>query len=157
MITDNMSLLASTLSIPMERFCLGIWLRRMPIQILTKKHKIHSIGIQKGQKKGCWRASRGSKCTTQHIGAVQLAKWSILVSEVIIWNISYELTLLGISCGLLPKKFPNHGPFMVQTWPSYGPFNWFFLSLNQYPKGCFMPNLRILAAISTDTFNFLTQ
>ena len=101
--------------------------------------------------------SQNNKMHTWNICAVQLANSSILVFPVIIWNISYGFTLLGISCGPLSKKFSNHVPFMVQTWPWHGPSNWFFLGLNQYPHGCFMPNLKFLAAINTDTFNYLTQ
>ena len=46
---------------------------------------------------------------------------------------------------------------MAKTWSSHGPWNWFFLNLNQYTQGCSMPNFRVLASILTDNFNFLTQ
>ena len=44
----------------------------------------------------------------------------------------YGFTQLGVSYGALFTKYPNHGPFIAQTWPSHGPSNWFFLSLNPY-------------------------
>ena len=43
-------------------------------------------------------------------------------------------TLLGVSCGPLSQKCPNHDPILAQTLPSHSLSNWFFQSLNQYTQ-----------------------
>ena len=65
--------------------------------------------------------------------------------------------LLGVSCGPSFPEISKKGPFVAQIWPSYGPCNWFFLSLSQYAQGYIMPKFRFLASIRTDIFNFMTQ
>ena len=49
------------------------------------------------------------------------------------------------------------GPFMVQTWSSHGPPDWFFLNINSCIQGCFIPNFRVLASILTDISNFVSE
>ena len=53
---------------------------------------------------------------------------------------------------------------MAKTWSSHGPSNWFFLNLNQYAQGCFMPNFTLLGQrpgaqlkIALDTFKYTTE
>ena len=57
----------------------------------------------------------------------------------------------------LSFKYSSYIPFLAQTWPSHWPSNCFFLDLNDWFQGCFMPNIRFLVITLTDIFNFVTQ
>ena len=53
--------------------------------------------------------------------------------------------------------WPKHGqhmvwPFMAKTWSSPGPWNWFFLNLNQCAQGCSMPNFTLLGVSCSPLF-----
>ena len=57
----------------------------------------------------------------------------------------------------LSLKKISYIPFMAQTWTSHWPSNWFYLDLNDWFQGSFMPNFRFLVSILTYICNFVTQ